>query len=244
MSGTFESVNPATGEVVGVHPIDDASRVNAAVERARAMVPWWNEIGFDGRKDVLDRWRKVITNRLDELVEVVHLETGKPRPDATLEAGLALAHLPWAAAHAKKVLGRRRMNSGLLMANQAAQLEYRPLGVVGVIGPWNYPVFTPMGSISYALAAGNPVVFKPSEFTPGVGVWLADSLNEVLHDQSILSVVTGFGETGSALCRADIDKLAFTGSGPTGKKVMATCAEKLIPVSIEAGGTIGREHGG
>src|SRR3546814_6719797 len=200
------------------------------------MVPWWNEIGCDGRKDVLDRWRKVITNRLDELVEVVHLETGKPRPDATLEAGLALDHLQWAAAHAKKVLGRRRMNSGLLMANPAAQLEYRPLGVAGGIGPWNYPVFTPMGSISYALAAGNPVVFKPSEFTPGVGVWLADSLNEVLHDQSILSVVTGFGETGSALCRADIDKLAFTGSGPTGKKVMATCAEKLIPVIIEAGG--------
>src|SRR3546814_7050436 len=90
------------------------------------MVPWGTGIGVDGRKDVLDRVRKVVTNRLYELVEVVHLETGKPRPDATLEAGLALDHLQWAAAHAKKVLGRRRMNSGLLMANQAAQLEYRP----------------------------------------------------------------------------------------------------------------------
>src|SRR3546814_16817644 len=108
MSGTFESVNPATGEVVGVHPIDDASRVNAAVERARAMVPWWNEIGFDGRKDVLARWRKVITNRLDEMVEGVHLETGKPRPDAHHEAGLARQHLQWAAAHAKQGLSRRR----------------------------------------------------------------------------------------------------------------------------------------
>jgi aldehyde dehydrogenase (NAD+) len=236
MSGKFESLNPATGEVVGVHPIDDVASVGAVVERARAMVPWWTGIGFDGRKDVLDRWRRVITERLDELVEVVHLETGKPRPDAVLEAGLALDHLHWAAANAKKALGRRRMPSGLLMANQTSMLEYRPLGVVGVIGPWNYPVFTPMGSISYALAAGNPVVFKPSEHTPGVGVWLADSLNEVLRDQSILSVVTGFGETGTALCRADIDKLAFTGSGQTGKKVMATCAENLTPVVIEAGG--------
>ncbi|MDT0202994.1 aldehyde dehydrogenase family protein [Nocardioides sp. AE5] len=236
MTEKFDSLNPATGEVVGTHPVDDAAAVDATVARARAMVEWWTSIGFDGRKDVLDRWRRVITHRLDELVEVVHLETGKPRPDALLEATLALDHLQWAAANAKKVLGRRRMSPGLLMANQAAQLEYRPLGVVGVIGPWNYPVFTPMGSISYALAAGNPVVFKPSEHTPGVGVWLADSLGDVLHDQSIFSVVTGFGETGAALCRADIDKLAFTGSGPTGKRIMAACAEKLIPVIIEAGG--------
>ncbi len=115
-------------------------------------------------------------------------------------------------------------------------MEYLPLGVVGVIGPWNYPVFTPMGSIAYALAAGNAVVFKPSELTPGVGAWLADSLSEVLPDQALLQTVVGFGETGAALCRADVDKLAFTGSTATGKKVMATCAENLTPVLIEAGG--------
>src|SRR5690606_37484697 len=109
-------------EVVGTHPVDDAEAVDAAVARARAMVGWWTSIGFEGRKDVLDRWRRVIAHRLDELVEVVHLETGKPRPDAMLEATLALDHLQWAAAHAKKVLGRRRMAPGLLMANQAAQL--------------------------------------------------------------------------------------------------------------------------
>ena len=88
------------------------------------------------------------------------------------------------------------------MANQAATLEYQPLGVVGVIGPWNYPVFTPMGSIAYALAAGNAVVFKPSELTPGVGMALADALAEVVEGQPVLQVVTGFGETGAALCRA------------------------------------------
>ena len=88
------------------------------------------------------------------------------------------------------------------MANQAASVEYHPLGVVGVIGPWNYPVFTPMGSIAYALAAGNTVVFKPSEYTPGVGQWLADSLREVVHGRDVLQVVTGLGETGNALCTA------------------------------------------
>ena len=111
-----------------------------------------------------------------QLAEVVHRETGKPHGDAQLEIALAIDHLDWAAKHAKKVLGRHKVPSGLLMANQAASVAYHPLGVIGVIGPWNYPVFTPMGSIVYALAAGNPVVFKPSEYTPGVGTWLADTL--------------------------------------------------------------------
>jgi aldehyde dehydrogenase (NAD+) len=115
-------------------------------------------------------------------------------------------------------------------------VEYHPLGVIGVIGPWNYPVFTPLGSITYALAAGNAVVFKPSELTPGVGRWLADAFAEVVPDHPVFQVVTGLGDTGAALCRAGVNKLAFTGSTETGKRVMAACAETLTPVVIEAGG--------
>ena len=96
-----------------------------------------------------------MTRRVAQLAEVMHQETGKPHGDATLEAALAIDHLAWAASHAEKVLKRRKVSSGLVMANQAAYVEYQPLGVIGVIGPWNYPVFTPMGSIVYALAAGN-----------------------------------------------------------------------------------------
>ena len=102
-----------------------------------------------------------MTRRIAQLAEVMHQETGKPHGDAMLEAALAIDHLAWAASHAEKVLKRRKVPGGLVMANQAAYVEYQPLGVVGVIGPWNYPVFTPMGSIAYALAAGNAVVFKP-----------------------------------------------------------------------------------
>jgi len=105
-----------------------------------------------------------------------------------------------------------------------------------VIGPWNYPAHTPMGSISYALAAGNAVVFKPSELTPGVGRALAQSLAEVVPEHPLLQVVTGFGETGAALCRAGVGKVSFTGSTATAKQVMATCAETLTPVLIECGG--------
>lgn len=233
---TFDSLDPRTGDVVGTYPIHSAADVEAAVARARASAAWWAGLGFEGRKEVLDQWRGVLARRLAQLVEVVHRETGKPHGDAQLEAALAIDHLAWAASHAGKVLGRKRVSAGLMLANQAASVEYLPLGVVGVIGPWNYPVFTPMGSIAYALAAGNTVVFKPSEYTPGVGTWLADSLREVASHHDLLQVVTGFGDTGAALCRAEVDKLAFTGSTATGKRVMAACAERLTPVVIEAGG--------
>ncbi|GAA2468602.1 aldehyde dehydrogenase family protein [Terrabacter carboxydivorans] len=232
----FESVNPATGDVVGVHAVHEEADVRAAVARARASADWWAGLGFDGRKQVLTQWRGVITRRLAQLCDLVYQETGKPHGDAQLECALAIDHLAWAGSHAEKVLGRRRVSSGLLLANQAASVEYLPLGVVGVIGPWNYPVFTPMGSIGYALAAGNTVIFKPSELTPAVGIWLANSLREVVPNHGVLQVVTGYGETGAALCRAGVDKIAFTGSTATGKRVMAACAETLTPVIIEAGG--------
>ncbi|WP_456695726.1 aldehyde dehydrogenase family protein [Aeromicrobium sp. P5_D10] len=233
---TFDSLNPANGDVVGTHPVHGKAHVDAAVARAREAADWWGDLTFAERAEYLLTWRSVITRRIAQLADLSHRETGKPHGDAQLEIILAIDHIAWAAKNAKKVLGPRKVSSGLLMANQASSVEYKALGVVGVIGPWNYPVFTPMGSLAYALAAGNAVVFKPSEYTPGVGTWLVDTFTEVVHGRAVLQVVTGFGPTGNALCTADIDKLAFTGSGATGKKVMAACAENLTPVVIEAGG--------
>jgi len=234
---TFDSLDPGTGAVVGTHPVHDAVAVEAAVARAASAAQWWAELGFAERRRRLGQWRKAIVRRLDDLARIVCDETGKPVDDARLEFVLAIEHLDWAARNAEKVLGRRAVSPGLLMGNQAASLRYAPIGVVGVIGPWNYPVFTPMGSIAYALAAGNAVVFKPSELTPGVGVALADTLAEIVEGRALFQVVTGFGETGAALCRAPgIGKIAFTGSTATGKRVMAACAETLTPVLIECGG--------
>jgi aldehyde dehydrogenase (NAD+) len=233
---SFESVSPASGELVATFPVDGPARVDAVVERAHAAAEWWAGLGFDGRRARLRAWKGVIARRGMELAELVHRENGKPVADALLEIMLAVDHLEWASRHAAKVLGRRRVPSGLTAANQAATLEYAPLGVVGVIGPWNYPVFTPMGSIAYALAAGNAVVFKPSEYTPAVGAWLVRTFGEAVPDQPVLSLVTGFGETGNALCRSRVGKIAFTGSSRTGRKVMAACAENLTPVLMECGG--------
>jgi acyl-CoA reductase-like NAD-dependent aldehyde dehydrogenase len=236
-AASFDSLDPRTGEVVASYPVHTEADVRAAVDRATATAVWWDELGFAGRRERLLAWRKVLVGRLDELAGIVSTETGKPFDDARLEIVLAIDHVDWAAKHAEKVLGRRRVSSGMLMANQAATLAYPPLGVVGVIGPWNYPVFTPMGSIAYALAAGNTVVFKPSELTPGVGHALATMLAEAVPGHTLIEVVTGLGETGAALCRTPgVGKIAFTGSTATGKRVMAACAETLTPVLIECGG--------
>ncbi|TQF74633.1 aldehyde dehydrogenase family protein [Rhodococcus spelaei] len=232
----FDSLDPATGEVVGTHPIADTAAVDAAVARAREAAQWWSGLTFAQRRTHLDAWAGVITRRIAQLADVMRAETGKPHSDAQLEAVMAIGHLTWAAKNAPKVLGRKRVPSGMDMIDHAATVEYLPLGVVGVIGPWNYPVFTPMGSIAYALAAGNAVVFKPSEFTPGVGAWLVDTFTQAVPDHPVLQLVTGLGATGEALCRSGVDKLAFTGSTATGKKVMAACADTLTPVVIEAGG--------
>ncbi len=233
---TFDSLEPATGAVYASFPVHGADEVAAAVARARAAFGWWQGLDFAGRKDRLDAWKALLAKRIPELAEVMHKENGKPVADAQLELVLAIDHIAWAGKNARRVLGPRRVPSGMMMANQAASLEYQALGVVGVIGPWNYPVFTPMGSIAYALAAGNTVVFKPSEYTPAVGKWLVDSFAEIVPEHDVLQLVTGLGDTGAALCRAGVDKIAFTGSARTGRKVMAACAENLVPVLMECGG--------
>ena len=236
-TGTFDSLDPATGAVLASHPIAGPEEVAAAVARARDAAAWWREQGEGGRRTLLRAWRAEVAGGIDELAELVHRENGKPRADAILEITLAVDHLAWAARHARKVLGSRRVSAGLLAANQSALLEYQPLGVVGVIGPWNYPVFTPMGSIAYALAAGNGVVFKPREYTPGVGRWLEAAWQRAVPERpDVLQAVTGLGPTGAALCRSGVDKVAFTGSATTGRKVMAACAENLVPVLMECGG--------
>ncbi len=235
-SATFDSLNPATGQLLASYPIQRQQAVDLAVSRAREASQWWAQLGFAGRRSRLSAWRRLLANRAEELAELVANETGKPKADAVLEILLAIDHLAWATKSAARVLGPRKVGTGVLAANQAATLEYQPLGVIGVIGPWNYPVFTPIGSIAYALAAGNAVVFKPSEYTPGVGVWLANSFATAVTGPPVLHTITGLGETGAALCKSGVDKIAFTGSSATGRKVMAACAENLTPVLMECGG--------
>ncbi|MGW4501362.1 aldehyde dehydrogenase family protein [Micromonospora sp. NPDC004336] len=234
--GRLVSTSPASGAEVGRLPVATPEEVGRAVDRARRAGEWWAGLGFAGRRQRLLRWRALLARRIEELADLVHAEGGKPVADAVVEIVSAVEHVDWAARNARRVLGPRRVRSRLVLAEFSAHLEYQPHGVVGVIGPWNYPVFTPIGSVAYALAAGNAVVFKPSEYTPTVGQWLVDTFAEVVPEQPVFTAVHGLGDVGAALCRSGVGKVAFTGSSTTARKVMTACAESLTPVLLEAGG--------
>jgi succinate-semialdehyde dehydrogenase/glutarate-semialdehyde dehydrogenase len=234
--GALISTNPITGAEVGRFPVADAASARDAVTRARAAAAWWRGLGFDGRKERLLRWRTRIAKRLPELLDIMHAEGGKPTGDALVEAAAALDHIAWSARHARRVLRSRAVGGNLMLLEFRALLEYQPYGVVGVIGPWNYPILTPVGSITYALAAGNAVVFKPSEYTPAVAQWYVERFAEAVPEHPVLQIIYGTGEAGDALVRSGVDKVAFTGSPGTGRKIMAACAESLTPVVIEGGG--------
>jgi acyl-CoA reductase-like NAD-dependent aldehyde dehydrogenase len=231
----IESLSPATGEILGTVPIHTEEQVASVVRRARKAAEEWGALSSKERRRQLTAWRRALARRCDEIAALVHRENGKPRVDALSEVMVSLLHLGHAAARAERALRPRRLPSGF-MPNFRATISYHPLGVVGVIGPWNYPIFTPMGSIAYALAAGNAVVFKPSEFTPLSGQLLGEVAAEAFSVVDLLQVVTGDGRTGSALARAGVDKIAFTGSASTGRKVMEAAAQRLTPVVMELGG--------
>ena len=236
LEATFEKYDPKTGEVIANYKNFTADEVFAVVDAAVATSERWQEFGFTARKATLLKWAAYITKNLDEIAKLVESECGKPIGDAKLEVSVAIDQLAWAAKNAEQIMRKQDRPSGLLMFNMKAEVQRSPLGVVGVIGPWNYPIFTPMGSIAYALAAGNTVVFKPSEFTPGVGKWLADSFAQIAPFENILSTVTGLPETGKALTQSKVNKISFTGSTKTAKKVAESCAQSMIPVVLECGG--------
>ncbi|MEU2253233.1 aldehyde dehydrogenase family protein [Nocardia xishanensis] len=234
----LKSVDPATGEVIATYPIADEDAVRAAVAKARTAATTWGALSFDERRKHLLRWSSRLVADSEEFTALIHKENGKPLDDAFLELMLALEHIAWAAKNAKKLLSPKKVSPGVLMSNFAARLEQRPLGVIGVIGPWNYPVYTPNGSIAYALAAGNTVVFKPSEFSTGIGNFLADAFKKANPElpEGVFETINGYGATGAALVKSGVDKIAFTGSTATGKRIMAAAAETLTPVLLECGG--------
>lgn len=236
MAKTFNSFNPATGELIGRYPIFSTKEVEAVVARAHETSGSWIDLGFNGRKKVLLAWSSHIINNIEQIAQLISMETGKPLSDSRLEIANAVNHIGWAARHAEEIMRTSHRAPGALMANMSATVERSPLGVVGVIGPWNYPIFTPIGSIAYALAAGNTVVFKPSEYTPGVGMWMDESFNAIAPFEGIFTTITGMAETGNALCTSAINKLSFTGSTRTAKLVAAACATQMTPVVLECGG--------
>jgi acyl-CoA reductase-like NAD-dependent aldehyde dehydrogenase len=233
----IEVENPATGGIAGTVPQMSVADVAPMVERARAAQPFWAELGFEGRARVMSRAQKWLIENKDRVVETIVSETGKTRMDAEVaEIGYGASALGFWAKNAEKFLHDERVRSSSPFAlGKKLVVRYKPLGVVGVIGPWNYPLANSFGDAIPALMAGNTVVLKPSEVTPLTSVLLAEMLDECGAPENVFQVLTGLGDVGAELVD-HVDFIMFTGSTATGKKVAVRAAETLTPVGLELGG--------
>lgn len=229
----LESVNPATGEVVGVVPSMGADEVGRAVADARGTARDFAALSLRQRSRHLLAIRQAIVDRSEDLARTVAAETGKPAADAWLEVFSACLLLTYAAHAAPKALRPRAVSTWPVVVKRA-KVHYAPYGVIGVISPWNYPLTVPMQAIASALGAGNAVVLKPSELTPLTGVLLGEVVASAGLD--LVRVVTGDGRVGEALVRSGVDKVCFTGSPLTGRRIMAAASDSLTPVVMELGG--------
>ena len=208
------------------------------VAAAREAQPVWEAIGFDGRAEVLLAARRWMVANAERVVATIVGETGQARRrDAVRRARLrALGARVLGQATRPDYLADEEIESASpFLRGRRMAVRYAPLGVVGVIGPWNYPFNNSFGDCIPALAAGNAVVLKPSEITPLTSLLMAEMLAECGIPEHVFQVATGRGETGAALVD-DVDMVMFTGSAATGKKVMARAAQTLTPVSLELGG--------
>src|SRR6476661_4670818 len=237
VSGEIPVENPATGEVVATVPDLSAEAVVAMAQRGRAAQAGWEAYGFEGRGRVLLRAQKWLMDNAEQVVSTIISETGKTFEDATFaEISYAGNAFGFWAKHAPEYLGDERVKSSQLLVKGKKLIQrYRPLGLIGVIGPWNYPLTNSFGDCIPALAAGNSVILKPSEITPLTSLLMAEGLKECGIPDGVFQVATGLGATGAALVD-EVDMIMFTGSTATGKKVMAKAAQTLTPVSLELGG--------
>ena len=227
----LESINPATGEVVGSVPITPVDEIHSVVAKARDAQPAWNALGLDGRLKLMQPIADRLAEEAPRIGKLMTAEMGKSTPEAQGECAY----------------GAEKFTSELSSAYEAFQPEemtdehtrsilYRdPLGVSVAITPWNFPMLMPQQCILPSLMAGNCVIFKPSEETPLVGQAYAEVLNEFLPE-GVLQVVQGADEQGKALVEADINLVAFTGSREVGAKILTACGPELKRVVLELGG--------
>ena len=230
--------DPATGESLRELECEGAADVRAAVERARAAQPGWAGLGLRERREILGRFQRRLFQRREAVAEGITREAGKPRTEALLtEVLVVLDAAKFLVANAYGLLRDEPVPHGNpVMKGKRSWLRREPYGVIGIISPWNYPFSTPATEVLAALMAGNAVVLKPSEFTPLIALELRELLLASGVPPDVFQVVVGEGATGAALCESPVNKLIFTGSVATGKRVAQAAAQRLIPVVLELGG--------
>ncbi len=230
--------NPATGEVIGRVPVLHEGQVAELALRARAAQPEWAQAGFAVRGAVMRRAQKWMLDNAAHVIDVVVSETGKTREDAQLtDLGYTVTALGFWARYAERYLADERVPAWGSPASFGKKLvvRYEPVGLVGVIGPWNFPIVNSFGDCIPALMAGNTVILKPSEVTPLSALALEEAMRECGLPPGVFQVATGDGRTGAALI-GQVDCVMFTGSTRTGRMVAKAAADALIPCYLELGG--------
>jgi len=230
--------NPATGEVIARVPTVSAEELRRMAERGRAAQPAWEALGFEGRGRILRRAQKWVVDNAERVAQTIVAESGKAYEDALLaEVAYASNAFGFWAKHAPEYLGDERVRSANpFVLGRKLVVRYRPYGLIGVIGPWNYPLTNSFGDCIPAMAAGNAVILKPAEATPMTSLLMAECMKECGLPEGVYQVAPGSGrEIGPEL--VDLaDMIMFTGSTDTGKTIMARAAQTLTPVSLELGG--------
>jgi aldehyde dehydrogenase (NAD+) len=230
-AGRIDVVNPATEEIIGVVPDCDAGDVVAAVERARAAATAWGSTDPADRAAALGRLHDALTARRDVAITLIATELGCPVPIATsVQVDLPLRVLK----SYQELLDGYRFTEQIGPSTVVAE----PVGVVGAITPWNYPLHQPMAKVAAALAAGCPVILKPAEDTPLIAYLLAEAVDEAGFPPGVFGLLPGRGaHTGAALVAHEgVDMVSFTGSTAVGRQVGATVAGGIRRVALELGG--------
>jgi acyl-CoA reductase-like NAD-dependent aldehyde dehydrogenase len=236
-AGDIAVENPATGEVIAHVAELTADQVAELARAARAAQPAWEALGYEGRGRILRRAQKWMVDNAEGVIATIVSETGKAYEDALVAEVMYGANALgfWAKRAPSYLADERIRSSSPLLKGKKLAVRYRPIGLVGVIGPWNYPLTNSFGDCVPALAAGNAVILKPSEVTPLTSLLLLQGLRESGLPEGVMAVATGRGATGAALID-EVDMVMFTGSAATGRQVMARAARTLTPVSLELGG--------
>ena len=234
-----ESRDPATGELWRTFPTTSHDEVQAASARARRAQPAWAAQPLSVRIEVLRRFHEALFRRRIEVAQAVSRENGKPVGEAIgAEIAIVLDFADYYAAKAPGFLKAPwRGGFAMSMKRKRVRIAHEPLGVIGIISPWNYPFMLASAAILPAIVTGNAVILKPSEFTPTSGALIGELFAEAGLPDGVLQVLQGDGATGAVLSAADVDKIFFTGSVATGRKVAIVCAERFVPCSLELGGS-------
>jgi len=233
----IEVTNPATGQVIATVPAIGTEDVAAIAERARLAQPGWEALGFEGRARIMRRAQKWVTDNGERLAETIVSETGKAYEDALMaEVGYAAQAFGFWAKNAESYLEDERVRSSSpFVMGKKLVVRYAPVGVVGVIGPWNYPLTNSFGDCIPALMAGNSVILKPASITPLTSLFMAEALRECGLPEHVFQVAVGSGKVGSEMID-HVGFVMFTGSTEVGKKVMERASKTLTPVGLELGG--------